>query len=382
MAKSDGVQIELLSQYFEGLSDPRGTKNRKHKLTELIVICVCAIISGAKGPTGIERWAKGKEDFLRRFLKLPNGIPSRDSYRRILIALRPEAFQECFLEWLTACVETDTDGTPRLIAIDGKTCRGSHDHSKGLGPLHIVSAWASEQGITLGQIATDEKSNEITAIPKLLEQIDLQNSIVTIDAMGCQKKIVEQIDKGKGAYVVAVKDNQPTLLAEIESMVMTKLEGVKEDLESRAINLSEQGHGRIDERSYGIIKLPKDSPLKKSWPSVKAIGYAIRITQDVKGNENFENRYFIINRYLPVSTFASAVRNHWSIEAMHWTLDVTFREDSQQTSERTLVNNLSWLRRFAISMLKRGQKKGESIVGRMEMAAYNTDILEQVLCGQ
>jgi predicted transposase YbfD/YdcC len=178
-----------------------------------------------------------------------------------------------------------------------------------------------------------------------------------------------------------VKDNQPTLLAEIESMVMTKLEGVKEDLESRVINLSEQGHGRIDERSYGIITLPKDSPLKKSWPSVKAIGYAIRITQDVKGNENFENRYFIINRYLAVSTFASAVRNHWSIAAMHWTLDVTFREDSQQTSERTLVNNLSWLRRFAISMLKRGQKKGESIVGRMEMAAYNTDILEQVLCG-
>ena len=246
----------------------------------------------------------------------------------------------------------------------------------------MTSAWGSEQGITLGKIVTDEKSSEITAIPKLLEQIDLQNSIVTIDAMGCQKKIVEQIDKGKGAYVVAVKDNQPTLLAEIESMVMTKLEGVKEDLESRAINLSEQGHGRIDERSYGIIKLPKDSPLKKSWPSVKAIGYAIRITQDVKGNESFENRYFIINRYLPVSTFASAVRNHWSIEAMHWTLDVTFREDSQQTSERTLVNNLSWLRRFAISMLKRGQKKGESIVGRMEMAAYNTDILEQVLCGQ
>ena len=382
MAKSNGPQIELLSQYFEGLSDPRATKSRKHKMTELIVICVCAIISGAKGPTGIERWAKGKAEFLSRFLELPNGIPSRDSYRRMLIALLPEAFQECFSAWLAACVQTDSDDKPRLVAIDGKTCRGSHDHSKGLGPLHIVSAWASEQGITLGQIATDEKSNEITAIPKLLKQIDLQNSIITIDAMGCQKKIVEQIDKGKGAYVVAVKDNQPTLLEEIESIVVTKLEGVREDLESRAIEIAEKGHGRIDERSYGIIKLPKDSPLKKSWPSVKAIGYAVRITQDTKGNESFDTRYFVMNRYLPVSTFASAVRNHWSIEAMHWTLDVTFREDSQQTSERTLVNNLSWLRRFAISMLKRGQQKGESIVGRMEMAAYNTDILEQVLCGQ
>lgn len=236
--------------------------------------------------------------------------------------------------------------------------------------------------MTLGKIVTDEKSSEITAIPKLLEQIDLQNSIVTIDAMRCQRKIVEQIDKGKGAYVVAVKGNQPTLLAENESMVMTNLEGAKENIESRANNLSEQGNGRIDEGSYGIIKPPKVSPLKKSWPSVKASGYAIGITQDVKGKKSFENRYFIINRYLSVSTFASAVCNHWSIEVMHWTLDVTFREDSQQTIERTLVNNLSWLRSFAISMLKRGQKKGERIVGRMEMAAYNADILEQVLCGQ
>ncbi len=263
---------------------------------------------------------------------------------------------------------------PRSIAIDGKTCRGSHDHTKGFSRLHIVSVWASEQGITLGQIATDDKSNEITAIPKLLDQIDLQNSIVTIDAMGCQKKFVEQIDKGKGAYVVAVKNNQPTLLEDIESMVLSTLEGVREDLESRALEITEKGHGRIDERSHGIIKLPKDSPLKKSWPSVKAIGYGVRITQDTKGNESIDTRYFIMS-YLPVSTFASTVRNHWSIEAMYWTLDVTFREDSQQTSERTLVNNLSWLRRFAISMLKRGQQKGKSIIGRMEMAANNTDIL-------
>jgi predicted transposase YbfD/YdcC len=343
---------------------------------ELIVICVCDYFGG-EGTNRNGTLGKGKEDYLRRFLRLPNGIPSRDSYRRILIALRPEAFQECFLKWLTACVETDTDSAPRLIAIDGKTCRGSHDHFKGLGPLHIVSAWASEQGITLGQIATDEKPNEITAIPKLLEQIDLQNSIVTIDAMGCQKKIVEQIDKGKGAYVVAVKDNQPTLLAEIESMVMTKPEGVNEDLESQVISLSEQGHGRIYEKSVGIIKLPKDSPVKKSWPSVKAIGYAIRISQDVKGNGSFENRYFIINRYLPVSTLASVVCNDWSIEALNWSLDVTFREDSQKTSERKLVNNLSWLRRFDIGMLSGGQKR-RSIVGRMETAAYNMDILQQV----
>ena len=155
------------------------------------------IISGAKGPTGIERWAKGKAEFLRRFLELPNGIPSRDSYRRILIALLPEAFQECFSAWLATCIETDTDGKPRLIAIDGKTCRGSHDHTKGFSPLHIVNAWASEQGITLGQIATDDKSNEITAIPKLLDQIDLQNSIVTSMPWGAKRRLWSRLTKAK-----------------------------------------------------------------------------------------------------------------------------------------------------------------------------------------
>lgn len=188
MATSKGLQVELLSQYFEGLSDPRCTKSRKHKLTDLIVIRVCVIISGAKGPTGIERWAKVKEEFLLRFLELPGGIPSQDSYRRSLIALVPEAFQTCFSAWLAGCLQENSDGQTWLIAIDGKTCRGSHDHSNGLGPLHIVSAWASEQGISLGQVATEDKSDEITAIPNLLKQIDLRNSMVTIDAVGCQKR--------------------------------------------------------------------------------------------------------------------------------------------------------------------------------------------------
>lgn len=160
--------------------------------------------------------------------------------------------------------------------------------------------------------------------------------------MECQRRIIEQIDNGKGAYIVAVRDNQPTLLAEIESMVMRKLEGVKEDRESRVINLSEQDPGRFDEISYGIIELTKKLPMRKSWPSVIAIKYAIRITQDEKGNESFDNRYIIITIYLPAFTFASAVRNHRSIESMHWALDVTFQEDSQQSSERTLINNFSW----------------------------------------
>ncbi len=176
--------------------------------------------------------------------------------------------------------------------------------------MHIVSAWESEQGITLGQGATVDKSNEITVITKLLDQMDLQNSIVAIDAKGSQNKFVEQNDKGQGLYVVAVKGNQPTLLEEIESMVVTYLEGVQEDLESRVLAVAEKGHGRVDESSCGIIKKPKGSPLKKSWPSVKAVGYGVSITRDRKGSESFDTRYIIMNRYLPVSTFASAVHDH------------------------------------------------------------------------
>lgn len=279
-------------------------------------------------------------------------------------------------------MESGAEGDLQMIAIDGKSCRGSHDRSKGLGPLHIVSAWVGECGICLGQVATEEKSNEITAIPKLLERIDLGSSIVSIDAMGCQTEIVEQIDKSKGTYVIAVKDNQPKLREAIEELVKSELEESTDDLNIDVSDVTEKGHGRIDERSYGIVKLPRKSSIHDRWPSVKAVGYAIRITTNTEGESKIETRYYILNRFVGVTTFSKAVRGHWSIESMHWVLDVTFREDSQQTAERTMTNNLSWLRKFAISLLKRGLKKGDSIVGRMQMSGWNTDYLEQVLCGQ
>ena len=372
------VDVGSITSYFESLSDPRHTRNRKHLLVDITVLAVCAILCGCDGPTAMHRWAMERMDWLAEYLTLPNGIPSRDCIRRLLIALKPEAFQRCFQDWIAHAIPSDDADSSRLVAIDGKTCRGSHDAGKNLGPLHIVSAWASEEGVALGQVATDCKSNEITAIPVLLEQINLSNTIVTIDAMGCQKDIVEQIVLGKGDCVIAVKDNQPKLKAAIESFFHEQIERDLEDLQYRVHETRDDAHGRIDERTYYLTKTPRDFAPAQDWPRVKAIGYAMRWTKQADGRETSEVRYYISTRYLSGKRFAEAVRGHWSIESMHWVLDVTFREDDSRTRERTLGNNLSWLRRFAVTLLKRHPAK-DSIRGKMLRCGYSTTFLTEVL---
>src|SRR5262249_26820943 len=193
------VNVESIGSYFESLSDPRHPRNRKHLLLDIVVM-VCALVCGCDGPTAIHRWATQRHEWLQSFLALPNGIPSRDCIRRLLMALQPQAFQKCFQDWITHALRADAGGPARLGAIDGKTNRRSHDAAHGLGPLHLVSAWASEEGIALGQVATDVKSNEITAIPVLLKQIELTDTLVTIDALGCQKEIARQIVAGGGDF--------------------------------------------------------------------------------------------------------------------------------------------------------------------------------------
>ena len=343
------VNVETIGSYFESLSDPRHTRNRKHLLVDIVVIAVCGMVCGCDGPTAIHRWASDRRDWLGNFLSLPNGIPSRDCIRRLFMALKPEAFQKCFQEWIAHVTKTDESHPKRLIAIDGKTYRRSHDAAKDLGPLHIVSAWASEEGIALGQVATEAKSNEITAIPLLLEQIDLKDALITIDAMGCQKEIARDIVEGGGDFVIALKDNQPKLREAVETHFAEHLERDLDDLRYRSHETSESGHGRIDERSYFLTKIPADFALKKEWPWIKAIGYSLRVTQHADGHETDETRYYILSRYLSGKRFSEAVRGHWGIESMHWVLDVNFREDDSRTRERTLGNNLSWLRRFAVT---------------------------------
>jgi predicted transposase YbfD/YdcC len=372
------VDVGSIASHFESLSDPRHTRNLKHRLVDVMVIVVAAMICGCDGPTAIHRWAEHQATWLAQYLALPHGIPSRDCIRRLLIAIKPEAFQRCFQAWIASAI-TGTDTTfKRIVAIDGKSCCSSHDNQKDVGCLHIVSAWASEDGVALGQVACADKSNEITAIPQLLEQIHLPDALVTIDAMGCQKAIVEQIVAGQGDFVIAVKDNQPKLKAAIEGFFHEQIERDFEDLQYRTHETRDKGHGRIDERAYFLARTPRDFKPANDWPEVKAIGYAIRLTQHDDGRETYDVRYYITSRYLSGKRFAEAVRGHWGIESMHWNLDVTFREDDSRTRERTLGNNLSWLRRFAVTLLKRHPKK-DSLRGKMLRCGYSTDFLAEVL---
>lgn len=368
-------------KYFEALPDPRHRRNRRHLLVDVITIAVCGVIVGCDGPTAIRMWAKAKEEWLRQLLELPNGIPSRDCIRRILTALKPEAFQECFASWIASLVIDGVTGQP-LVAIDGKTLRRSHDSKNGLGPLHLVSAWATENGLSLGQVATEEKSNEITVIPELIERIDVKGAIVTIDAMGCQKEIAKTIVDAKGDYVLAVKDNQPKLHEAIQEAFSDRRQGDLVQMPHRQHQTTDNGHGRKDERHYVLAKLPQDSPLKNQWPGLKAIGMAVRTTQRADGTISGDVRYFISSVFISGKRFAEAVRGHWGIEnSLHWVLDVTFDEDHSRTRKRRMADNLSWLRRFAISLLKRHPSE-ESIKSKSRMAGWSNEFLMEVLAAQ
>ena len=372
------VDVGTIGCYFDSLSDPRHYRNRKHLLVDIMVIAVAAVVCGCDGPTAIHRWAKARRDWLAQYLTLPNGIPSRDCIRRVLLALQPQAFQRCFQDWVTQALVGDAATGGRLVAVDGKTCRRSHDAGKELGPLHIVSAWASEEGIALGQVATESKSNEIAAIPVLLEQLELSDTIVTIDALGCQKEIVQQIKRGGGDAIVAVKENQPKLHAAIAAYFTEQIERDFAGVQYRAYESEEEAHGRLDERSYFLTKVPRDFAPAADWPGVKAIGYALRWTTHADGAQTSEVRYYVSTRYVSGKRFAEAVRGHWGIESLHWVLDVTLREDDSRTRERTLANNLSWLRRFAVTLLRRHPEK-DSIRGKMLHCGYSTDFLTEVL---
>jgi predicted transposase YbfD/YdcC len=344
-------------------------------------MAVCGVIVGCDGPTSINDWAKAKENWLKRFLELPNGIPSRDCIRRVLTALKPEAFQECFESWIASLVSERVAGKG-IIAIDGKTLRRSHDHKNGLGPLHLVSAWATDNGLSLGQVATEEKSNEIRVIPELIDRIDVKGATVTIDAMGCQKEIAKKIIASQGDYVLAVKDNQPKLHEAIQEIFSDERQADLLKRPHRVHETTEKGHGRKDGRYYVLAKLPKDSPLTNQWAGLKAMGMAVRRTEQADGTTSGDVRYFISSAFMSGKRFAEAVRGHWGIEnSLHWVLDVTFDEDHSRTRKRRMADNLSWLRRFAISLLKRHPSKN-SIKGKSRIAGWNNEFLLQVLTAQ
>ena len=378
----DQDAVNLL-RFFDDLPDPRSKVNRLHRLGDVIVIAVCAVIAHADGPTAIANWAKLNEAWLRKHLKLPNGIPGKDTFRRVLGLLHPAAFQRCFLQWLESLnvpVEQEP-GDKTHIAIDGKTLRRSHDKKNGLGPVHIVSAWASDRGITLGQVATEEKSNEITAIPQLLAGIDLEDAIVTIDAAGCQKNIAAQIVQGKGDYVLALKANHGKLFDDVRLLLGCHMNDDFANCPvSRHVEV-EQGHGRLESRRYYQITVPTYLHGRAEWKGLKTIGAAVR-TYEENGVEKSDIRYYVSSLRRNGRRFANAVRKHWAIEnSLHWCLDMTYREDESRVRNRTFAENLSWLRRMTLSLIKQHPGKQSNIMKR-RMAAWSVDFLMQILTGK
>jgi len=384
MADRIRVGLDEIVRHFEELEDPRSSVNLRHPLVSVVVISLMAVLAGAGGPTAIAKWAVMKEDLLLSLLALPNGIPRKDVYRRVLATLRPEAFQACFAGWLEslrAKAAAATGVEQPVLAVDGKTLRRSHDRRKGLGALHSVSIWATDFGLTLGQVATDEKSNEITAIPELLRLVDLQGAIITIDAMGTQTAIAEQIVDGNADYVLALKGNQGTLHQAVIDHVDQQNENDFADAGARRHVTTEKGHGREEKRIYIQMPAPKSLPGFDRWKGLKTIGLVVLCCLR-DGKETTEMRYFISSLAMGVKRFAHAVRAHWGIEnTCHWSLDVTYREDESRIRDERMRENFAWLNRFTLSLLKQHPGR-ESLAMKRRCCGWSDEFLTEVLTGK
>jgi predicted transposase YbfD/YdcC len=368
-----------ISEHFQDLTDPR-RREGTYPLVNIVVMALCAVISGADDFVSIARWANMKKAWLAKFLDMSAGVPSHDRFNAILGALKPAEFEQCLLSWITALHEISGG---QVVAIDGKTLRRSFDAASSKAAIHMVSAWATANHISLGQVVTDAKSNEITAIPKLLHILEIQGCLVTIDAMGCQREIAQQIVKAKADYVLAVKDNQPKLHEAIHEFFAQHLEDDCESIACRRYESHEKGHGRVDDRYYYLAKLPDAFPLKEKWPGLKAIGMAVRVTEHTSGKQSDDVRYYISSRYLSGKKFAAAVRGHWGVEnSLHWQLDVTFAEDQSRLRKGHADANFSLLRRTALSLLKNNKIEKVGVKNKRLCAAWDDSYRLKVLCGE
>lgn len=364
-----------IAKHFGKLKDPRRKHRRLHLLQDIIVIALCAILAGAQDWQEIATFGRKRRDWLKRFLKLANGIPSHDTFERVFDRLNPQAFQACFREWVQAIQEALRI---KHVAIDGKTLRGSG--TTQLGPLHLVSAWATAQRLSLGQVAVAAKSNEITAIPALLELLDIHGALVTIDAMGCQKAIAQKIVDQDGDYVLTVKENQEHLLEDIQQSLAQALDTNFAGLEHDTYTTRERGHGREEYRCYTILHHTAGLRRAEDWAHLTTIGMC-HSERTVQGVTTEEVRYFIGSKKASAKTYGQVLRNHWGIEnSLHWQLDVTFREDHNRVSKRNGAENLGLLRRLALSLLQAHPAK-LSIAKKRFAAALDTDFLEEILRG-
>lgn len=363
-----------ITDVFADLPDPRReTDNKLHRLVDILTLAVCAVIGGAETWDAIAEYGRSKEAFFRRFLQLPNGIPSPDTFSRVFAKLDPTAFAGRFGRWMAQACEA-TGLVP--VAIDGKSCRAAKK-ATATGCLHTVSAFATQGRLTLLQAAVPEGANEVAVIPDLLAALDLAGTIVTIDAAGCQKENAQLIRQGGGHYLLAVKGNQPSLLAAVEGAFERAREAEFEGVEFDHHATVEQGHGRSEERSVAVLYDPEGLP--SGWPDVEAVVEVVR-RREVGGEEAVKTHYYLCSQAGTAQEVADWARGHWGIEAMHWVLDVVFHEDQSRIREGHAGENLALLRRVAVALLKRAPGKGSTVTKRLK-AGWDDEFLLQVLQG-
>ena len=371
--------LERVREYFEELEDPRVGRAKRHELLDIVVIAVCGIICSADTWVDIEEFGKAKEEWFRTFLDLPNGIPSHDTFGRVFARLDPEQLQRCLVSW-SAALRQASGG--KLVALDGKTLRRSHDHARGKNALHMISAWSVDSHLVLGQQKVAGHSNEITAIPALLEMLSVEGCTVTIDAMGTQKAIAEQVQEGGGDYVFALKANQGALYEAVvdsfEQAERTHFDGVAHD----RVETVNGGHGRIETRRCWTITDPEYLRYLnpgKEWSGLKSVGL-VEAERRVGDRVSTERRYYISSLLGKAKEFSRAVRGHWDIEnGLHWILDVAFRQDDSRVRSGNAQENIAALRRLALNLLRQDKTTKAGVRAKRLKAGWSGDYLLAIL---
>jgi len=358
-----------LHQHFGNITDPRIHRHKRHLLIDIIILTILAVICGAESWDSIELFGKTKIDFLRSILKLPNGIPSHDTINRVFSMLNSRRFEQVFTQWANSMIDKGFNN--ELIAIDGKTVRRSKDSYHGKSAIHLVNAWANQNQLVLGQYKTDNKSNEITAIPELLKLLDIEGSIITIDAMGTQTKIAQQIVDAQANYILALKDNQKELKEEVESIFNVQSPEFSDET-------VEKGHGRLEIRKCDVINNLEFVHGKENWAKLTSI-VKISTERTIRSKTQTETRYYISSLKADAASFNRYIRSHWAVENnLHWTLDMTFREDEQRKRNGKTAQNFALISKIALNLLRKDKSKG-SIKSKRLKAGWDNRFLLSII---